>query len=487
MSPSTIPFRVIVVGSGVSGLIMAHALQHAGIDYIVLEAHREVVHSAGSSFGLWPSAARILDQLGCWQDIKNVSTPITHHCVRRPNGSVLVHSKIFTDISANFGYEALVVERPTLLRILYEHISDKSRIQTARAVDHISETTDGLEVSLKDGTTERGDIVVGCDGVHSTVRKCMWDIAKKAAPTSFAVLDGNGLSSSFHCLVGVSPSIQGIRCSESNSVQRQGFSIQVTSQPESTFFFTCIKPDASIDQPDRKKFTPEALEEQAAKLTGITVTETVFFGDIWKQRHRGYMCLLEEGLQERWHHGRCVLVGDSAHKMSPVLALGGTCAIESAAALVNYLYEGICLHPERKPHGETLIKILETYQAAREPRVTAIYQTVSKLTRIQTTDGHLKRFISRFVLPFTGLEARTAIALTRGAVKIEFLPVPERRRGITGFDDDNMMPQVIGSKDFLRASRAFSGLVTKYISLRGFILMTQVKRRFGVLDKSAVV
>lgn len=37
-------------------------------------------------------------------------------------------------------------------------------------------------VELKDGSVERGDLVVGCDGVHSTVRKAMWATANRTIP-----------------------------------------------------------------------------------------------------------------------------------------------------------------------------------------------------------------------------------------------------------------------------------------------------------------
>lgn len=48
----------------------------------------------------------------------------------------------------------------------------------------IDETDDGVRVFLKDGSFEDGDMVVGCDGVSSTVRQIMWDKANAAAPNT---------------------------------------------------------------------------------------------------------------------------------------------------------------------------------------------------------------------------------------------------------------------------------------------------------------
>lgn len=61
--PAAKPFRVIVVGGGIAGLAMSHALQLAGIDHVVLEAYGEVCSHVGASIGLWPNGIRVLDQV----------------------------------------------------------------------------------------------------------------------------------------------------------------------------------------------------------------------------------------------------------------------------------------------------------------------------------------------------------------------------------------------------------------------------------------
>lgn len=46
----------------------------------------------------------------------------------------------------------------------------------------ISENDDKVRVHLEDGTCEEGDLVIGCDGVHSMVRRLMWENANKVLP-----------------------------------------------------------------------------------------------------------------------------------------------------------------------------------------------------------------------------------------------------------------------------------------------------------------
>ena len=74
------------------------------------------------------------------------------------------------------------MERRCFLEVLYESLPDKTRILMNKGVKDIQEDQDGVEVFCQDGTSERGDIVIGCDGVHSKVREIMWENAARLAP-----------------------------------------------------------------------------------------------------------------------------------------------------------------------------------------------------------------------------------------------------------------------------------------------------------------
>lgn len=76
--PSTTPgddFKVIIIGGSIAGLTLAHALHHINIDYTVLEAHKEIAPQVGASIGIFPNGARILDQIGVWEDVENAIEP----------------------------------------------------------------------------------------------------------------------------------------------------------------------------------------------------------------------------------------------------------------------------------------------------------------------------------------------------------------------------------------------------------------------------
>lgn len=59
-----IPFRVIIVGAGPTGLALGNMLMAANIDFVILERHKSVITDSGACIMLWPHATRVLDQLG---------------------------------------------------------------------------------------------------------------------------------------------------------------------------------------------------------------------------------------------------------------------------------------------------------------------------------------------------------------------------------------------------------------------------------------
>lgn len=83
-------FRVVIVGGSVAGLTLAHCLERTGIDYLVLEAYKDIAPQVGASIGLLPNGIRILDQLGLWDSIASFVEPTIRGSVWVDNGRLLL-------------------------------------------------------------------------------------------------------------------------------------------------------------------------------------------------------------------------------------------------------------------------------------------------------------------------------------------------------------------------------------------------------------
>lgn len=69
-----------------------------------------------------------------------------------------------------------------VLQVLYNNIQDKTKVLINKRVKKVDMDDNGVTVRTSDGSTYKGDILVGADGIHSSVRGEMWRIANEMSP-----------------------------------------------------------------------------------------------------------------------------------------------------------------------------------------------------------------------------------------------------------------------------------------------------------------
>ncbi|KAF2136597.1 uncharacterized protein K452DRAFT_237200 [Aplosporella prunicola CBS 121167] len=440
------PFHVLIVGASISGLALAHALQRAKIPHTILEAQPQVTHPGiGASIGLWPNGMRVLDQLGAWERIKKECNTMGDCWDRGDSGGTAccwVHR--VDERGCRNGYTGFaVLERAHVVKALWDTLPDQSVVVTNARLANIVDGPDGVRVTTTSGAEYAGDIVVGCDGVNSAVRSCMWEAANRNVPGLISEKEKRSLITSYKCLAGIStalPSLPGHTTSDSHILHAPGRCILLLTTPTRTFFFVFLKLPRPIQYPARVRYTPAEAAAEAAALAHVPLTDTgtATFGDVWARRLRAQLIPLEEGVFDTWHHGRTVLLGDSAHKFSVMLAFGGNAALESAAALANCLHREVLAHRGCKVGPEAITNLFEEYQAQRFPRAQRIHRLAHRVMRLQSWETPLLRAAQRFVIPLVG-EAwalNVFAALVAGGGRLNFVPVPEHEKGNVPFDDE---------------------------------------------------
>ncbi|GJC84084.1 FAD-dependent monooxygenase pyr5 [Colletotrichum liriopes] len=90
MAPNT-NFKVIIAGAGVAGLALAKMLEMYNVDYLILEAHKDVAPPVGAGIGMLPNGLRILDQIACYEPILKLPQQMLHRTyLRHPNGKPIL-------------------------------------------------------------------------------------------------------------------------------------------------------------------------------------------------------------------------------------------------------------------------------------------------------------------------------------------------------------------------------------------------------------
>ncbi|CAI7645476.1 unnamed protein product [Penicillium pancosmium] len=382
------PIKAIIVGGAIAGLTLAHSLKHANIDYEVIDAY-PIASPVGASIAIFQNGCMVLDQLGIYQDLRSLVHPLKTMNIRLPSGKLVAGPPAGALLEQRFGYSVCLLPRKRLIQLLYDHLEDKSKVHAGhgKRVIRVDHSVDGVEVFTEDGSSYSGDVVVGCDGIHSSVRSEMWRHADLNQPGK-SLADRSAFVSEFSCLFGIAGAVPGLPPGEANIVHGKTVSfLTFIGLNGDVYFFLYMRMSERYQWPDSPRFSQEQAESLANANIGAKITEDVTFGDIWIKRRTFTLLPMEEGVLQNWHWGRFTVVGDAAHKMTVNLGQGGNGAIESAAALANALNEANLSRRGDRVSQEEIETALSNYQEFRRPRLSNIAHAAYEITRIQALEG----------------------------------------------------------------------------------------------------
>ncbi|MFC7226057.1 hypothetical protein N0B31_01475 [Salinirubellus salinus] len=163
--------QVLVVGTGVAGLLTAAACRERGFDPVVTAgAGRD--RDRNPILTLWRPTGTLLDGLGVG-DALAAGTPVRRWVCRHPRGrtaETLVHE------GEPQAAPCVRVRRSRVERALAATVPD-SRLWRRRTIRRVERGRSGPVVTFDDGVRERFDLVVGADGPGSRVRDAVVDDA----------------------------------------------------------------------------------------------------------------------------------------------------------------------------------------------------------------------------------------------------------------------------------------------------------------------
>jgi 2-polyprenyl-6-methoxyphenol hydroxylase-like FAD-dependent oxidoreductase len=155
--------RVLVVGGGIAGLATARALVRGGLEVDVVERSAVRTH-AGAGVYLPANAVRALSALGLGAEILDRACHVTRQRFLDIRGRVLLE----VDLSAFWGSTGPCVALSH--RDLHEVVGEGIPVRTGTTVTVLSEQGPRMLAVLDDGTSGEYDLVVGADGVRSSIR-----------------------------------------------------------------------------------------------------------------------------------------------------------------------------------------------------------------------------------------------------------------------------------------------------------------------------
>ncbi|KAI0882424.1 uncharacterized protein GGS22DRAFT_43895 [Annulohypoxylon maeteangense] len=425
-------FRVIIVGGSVSGLSLANMLEKFGIEYLILEAHPNIAPQLGASMGLLPSSLRILDQIGCYDRIREMSGDCYYQPnFRLSNGRILSEEKTMTfseQLEHKTGYPQVFIDRQMLLQVLFDKLKSKDRILTSKRVVRVDSVENCVHVQTEDGTTYTGDIVVGADGVRSVVRKEMWRNALESGSKLFQPDEDQGLVADSKCIFGISKRPKTLPSTDFQiGAFFRGWNYLVLSAPGNRLYWFLFQDMEKATGSSIPRFTKDDETTLAEQHFNDPVTATTTFGDIYNHRLHTALVAPEEHVFARWHFRRIITVGDAAHKVHPNSAQGGNGAIETSAVLLNSILQQ--LDQSSKPSEEEVEATFAEVQTNRFDRATNALEQGRTISSLFMRDSLASRLFVCYIYPWFGerIMMRLAFNHAKTGPVIERLPLPNRR------------------------------------------------------------
>jgi len=343
---------VIVAGAGLGGLTLALCLVRAGFKVRVLE-QAQALDEVGAGVQISANGARVLYHLGLAEALKAVAfAPERGEMRHWQSGETLSSRPLGAESEAKFGFPYFHLHRADFHQVLAEALRAEApdAIHLDAKVTGFSQSNDAVTVTTEDGRDFRGDILVGCDGIHSTVRGQLFGpdaprftgcVAWRATLPVDALPPGH------------------VRPVASNWIGLGGHFVHYYVRRGE--LVNCV----GIMEQD--EWQAESWSTQGAKAA---------FLDDFKDWHEDLQILIRNaetcfrwGLFDRdpmpqWGQGRVTLLGDACHAMLPFMAQGAVQAIEDAYTLAQCLAVGA---------GNAAVA-LQRYEDLRRERTATVQQ-----------------------------------------------------------------------------------------------------------------
>ncbi|KAJ5679112.1 monooxygenase [Penicillium macrosclerotiorum] len=455
------PCKVIISGGGITGLSLALMLEKEGLDYVLLEAYPHIVsNKSGAGICMLPNGLRILDQLGCYEDLlRLVGHPVDIINVRNPQGESLSCTeewhkrtseripKLFElDNKANlnrYGYNPLWCHRHIILQVIYDQIQDKSKILTQKKVHTVQHTGNEVEVTTTDGYVYRGDMVIGADGVHSRIRQQMAQRASEVGISEQYTEENGEISalvpSTYCCLYGSSSNVSGIPKATLDFLLNKKFSYVIGSGHEDRVYWALmVKLQQTFHGSEIPRFSDQDMEKVIQEHWNDPIAPGVNFSDLYNNRlSRTFLKPMREFIYKKWHLDRMMIIGEAAHQMTIMIAQGGNQAIESAAALTNSLKSALSGSTTAgRLSCQEIQCIFEEVQNIRSPRVKTIMERSHQRQLMDSMDTpELEELmLNKFPKMLPGVIVDRWDQTFRSAISLQNFEISER--GKTSFWSD---------------------------------------------------
>ena len=367
--------KALIAGGGIAGPVTAMALQRAGIEAVVYEAHRPGADDAGSYLTVATNGLDALRAVGADRPVLDAGFPTPTNVLLSGSGRRL--GAVSNGGRLADGTVSHTIKRARLYRALHQEAADRGiALEYGRRLVGAEVTADGAVVAaFDDGSRATGDLLVGADGVHSVTRRLLDPAAPGGRYVGLVNFGGytpdtpdSGEPGTWHMIFG----------------RRAFFGYTIDPAGGTVWFANVPRPAVS---PAERAAT--SAEQWQARLVELFAGDAGPASDLIAA---GTLELAADNTHDlpsvpTWHRGPMVIVGDAAHAPSPTAGQGASMAAEDAVVLAQCLRD-----------LPSIPEALAAYERLRRRRVERIVAQGARSSSSKTP-GPVGRFLRDLLLP----------------------------------------------------------------------------------------
>lgn len=338
--------RIVVIGGGIAGATAALALDRAGFEVVVHEAHPSDGADLGAFLTLADNGSRALRQVD--EDTATAAAvaaagfPLTAMTVLDDAGATVADVPL-----GEPGTPYHCLRRATLARTLRDRVRERGiPLRHGARLVALEEDAEGVTARFADGASDRGDLVLGADGLNSTVRA---HVDRDAPPPCYA-----GQRVFYGYTADADPPGGPERIT---MVRGSGAAFGFAVSPAGEAYWFARIADEPLAQKDIADGGPARWRELLEPVLRADATPAA---DLVAATRDELMVTNAQDLEpgRPWRTARTIVLGDAAHAASPATGQGASMAMEDAVVLAKALRD----LPD-------LAGALDAYERARRARV----------------------------------------------------------------------------------------------------------------------
>ncbi|GLB66688.1 FAD-dependent oxidoreductase [Arthrobacter mangrovi] len=338
--------KIAIVGAGYGGAAAAKALSLLGADVTVYE-QAPALGEVGAGIGLRPATMARFRQWGVFDAIAKVSSPSDFFEILTATGEPIMKD---TWPEAGTEKQTYLIHRGDFIAAL-TGVLPEGMVQLDHKLEKIEDKGATSVLTFANGKTVEADLVVGADGIRSTVRKQLFSgkepvfSGEHAYRAVISMDDAQGMvgDDNLRMYIGRGTKV---------------YLLPLRHRNQLSFDITALNPDGAwapaISSEDMVA-TVAGFDDRIVEITRGLDVKAVTIRSVW-----------DIDPVDNWHTDSVVIMGDAAHSMLHHQGQGANSAIEDAGALADALAE-----------AGSVKEALALFQATRKP-VTDELQRISR-------------------------------------------------------------------------------------------------------------